>query len=436
MPLPLTDSRLCVIVGAQWGDEGKGKITDFFARESDYVVRYQGGNNAGHTLVVDNHTYKLHLMPSGVLYSHVISVIGSGVLVDPKVLLQEIAGLQAQGIEAKLIVSERSHVIMPYHIAMDEGLSKHQGELAAGSTKRGIAPVAADKMYRHGIRMGDLLEPDMFKEKLTAAYNFNVGVITKVFGLPYSATWEEIYQEYLKYGEQLKKYITDTEVNLYTAFKNNKKILFEGAQGMSLDPDHGMYPHTTSTNNIAGYIEVGSGVGFNCTKKIIGVMKAYVSRVGTSPFPTELTGDVGQKLRDKGNEYGTTTGRPRRVGWLDLVQLRQTVRVSGLTDLAITKLDILAGLGDIRVCTHYELNGEKITEMPASLSTIRALKPIYETLPGWESMSSEMADTLVATGYEQLPSTIKQFISFIEREVGCKISIISLGPKREQTIVR
>ncbi len=428
--------QITVIIGAQWGDEGKGKITDYFARNADYVVRFQGGNNAGHTLVVDNHTYKLHLMPSGVLYPHIISVIGNGVLVDPKVLLGEIEGLKKQGINPQLKISERAHVIMPYHIAMDEGLSKHQGELAAGSTKRGIAPAAADKMYRHGIRVGDLLEPELFKEKLTSAYQFNIGVITNVFGLPYSTTMEEIYTEYLAYGQQLAEYITDTEVGLHQAFKDGKKILFEGAQGMSLDPDHGMYPHTTSTNNVAGYIEVGSGVGFNCAKKIIGVMKAYVSRVGTSPFPTELLGDDGQKLRDKGNEYGTTTGRPRRVGWLDLVQLRQTVRVSGLTDLAITKLDILAGLGSIQICTAYELGGEKITEMPASLSKIRALKPVYETLAGWPEMNKEQATQLVAGGYEALPSPIKLFIEFIEARVKCRVSIISLGPEREQTIIR
>ncbi len=428
--------QITVIVGAQWGDEGKGKITDFFAREADYVVRYQGGNNAGHTLVVNNHTYKLHLMPSGVLYSHTISVIGNGVLVDPKILLEEITELQTQGIEPKLHISERAHVIMPYHIAMDEGLSKHQGELAAGSTKRGIAPVAADKMYRHGIRVGDLLDPELFKEKLTVAYNFNTAIITNVFKTPYKITIEEIYQEYLTYGKKLEKYISDTEVELSTAFRAQKKILFEGAQGMSLDPDHGMYPHTTSTNNVAGYAEVGSGVGLNCEKKIIGVMKAYVSRVGVSPFPTELLDDDGQKLRDKGNEYGTTTGRPRRVGWLDLVQLRQTVRVSGLTDLAITKLDILAGMGDIKICTAYELDGQKITEMPASLSKIRALKPIYHTLAGWQEMNNEIVDSLIAAGYEGLPTAIKQFISFVEQEVNCKISIISLGPKREQTIVR
>jgi adenylosuccinate synthase len=431
MSLPIT-----VIVGAQWGDEGKGKITDYFARQTDYVVRFQGGNNAGHTLVVNNHTYKLHLMPSGVLYSHIISIIGNGVLVDPKVLLGEIEGLKKQGISPMLKISQRAHVTMPYHIAMDEGLSKHQGDLAAGSTKRGIAPVAADKMYRHGIRMGDLLEPELFREKLTSAYQFNVGVITKVFGLPYPTTFEEIFAEYIAYGQRLKVYITDTEVELHQAFKQNKKILFEGAQGMSLDPDHGMYPHTTSTNNVAGYIETGSGVGFNCEKKIIGVMKAYVSRVGTSPFPTELPGDDGQKLRDKGNEYGTTTGRPRRVGWLDLVQLRQSVRVSGLTDLAITKLDILAGLGDIQVCTHYELDGEKITEMPASLSMIRALKPVYETLSGWEKMDTGEAAALVRGGYDSLPETIKKFIGFIEDGAGCRVSIISLGPDREQTIVR
>ncbi len=432
----MNSQQLTVIVGAQWGDEGKGKITDFFAGNCDYVVRYQGGNNAGHTLVVGDQVYKLHLIPSGVLYPSAISVIGTGVVVDPRVLLSEITELQKRGINPRLLISERAHVIMPYHIAMDEGLSKLQGELGAGSTKRGIAPVAADKMYRHGIRVGDLIEPEIFKEKLKTAYAFNTQIITKVFGLPYSASIDEIYQEYIGYGEQLKKYITDTEVELANAYRNNKSFLFEGAQGMSLDPDHGVYPHTTSTNNIAGYIEVGGGVGFNCQKKIIGIAKAYVSRVGTSPFPTELLGDDGENLRKKGNEYGTTTGRPRRVGWLDLVQLRQTVRVSGLTDLALMKLDILAGLGDIKICVAYDVNGERVEEMPASLAKFRAAKPIYETLPGWSDMSETQVAEMVKNGFKDLPTNIKKYTEFIEKNIGCKISIISLGPKRSETIVR
>lgn len=428
--------QITVIVGAQWGDEGKGKITDFFAGESQYVVRYQGGNNAGHTLVVNNEVYKLHLMPSGVLYPNTISVIGNGVVVDPKVLLQEIKQLVDRGITPNLKISQRAHVIMPYHISMDEGLSKMQGELGAGSTKRGIAPVCADKMYRHGIRTGDLLEPELFKEKLMSAYNFNVEVIKKVFNLPFEKTVEEIFNEYVEYGKLLEKYITDTEVLLSVAYREGKKILLEGAQGMSLDPDHGVYPHTTSTNNTAGFVETGSGVGYNCVKKNIGVAKAYVSRVGISPFPTELLGDDGQKLRDKGNEYGTTTGRPRRVGWIDLVQLRQSVRVSGLTDIAMTKLDILAGLGEIKVCVAYDIDGVRVTEIPASLTLFRKATPIYETMPGWSDMSAEEIIEMTKNGYDSLPQTIKNYLEFIEKEISCKISIISIGAGREQTIIR
>ncbi|MCX6779704.1 MAG: adenylosuccinate synthase, partial [Candidatus Magasanikbacteria bacterium] len=378
----------------------------------------------------------LHLMPSGVLYPNTVSVIGNGVVVDPKVLLQEISQLRERGIEPNLKISERAHVIMPYHIAMDIGLSGLQDKLGAGSTKRGIAPVCADKMYRHGIRVGDLLEPEMLKEKLTTAYNFNVGIVKNIFHMTFEQTLEDIFNEYVAYGEQLKSYITDTEVLLSDAYRAGKKILLEGAQGMSLDPDHGVYPHTTSTNNTAGYVETGSGVGYNCEKKNIGVAKAYVSRVGISPFPTEMLGNDGQKLRDKGNEYGTTTGRPRRVGWMDLVQLRQTVRVSGLTDIAITKLDILAGLGEIKVCVAYDIDGQRVTEMPASLSKFRNATPIYETLEGWADMTTEEISTMLKDGYDSLPQPIKNYLEFIEKEVQCKISIISIGPGREQTIIR
>lgn len=429
-------NQLTAIIGAQWGDEGKGKITDYFAGASNYVVRYQGGNNAGHTVVVGEEIYKLHLIPSGVLYPDVQSVIGNGVVIDPKVMLEEISKLKERGIQLRLKMSERVHVIMPYHITMDEGLSKLQGELAAGSTKRGIAPVCADKFYRHGIRLGDLLDPELFKEKLVTSYNFNTQIIRDVFHLPFERSMDEIYTEYLEYGKQLAEYITDTEVMLAEAYRAGKKILFEGAQGMSLDPDHGVYPHTTSTNNVAGFIEVGTGVGYNTKKRVIGVAKAYVSRVGNSPFPTELLGDEAHQLREKGHEYGTTTGRPRRVGWLDLVQLRQTVRVSGVTDIALMKLDILAGLGDIKVCVAYDVDGERITEMPASLTKFRKAKPIYETLAGWQDMTQDQIDQFVSQGYEGLPETIKKYLKFVEDQVHCAVTIISIGPKRNETIVK
>lgn len=428
--------QLTAIVGAQWGDEGKGKITDFFAGSADYVVRFQGGNNAGHTVVAGGETYKLHLIPSGVLYPEAVSVIGNGTVIDPKVLIEELERLEARGLKFNLKISERAHVIMPYHIAMDEAISGHQGVLGAGSTKRGIAPVCADKSYRHGIRVGDLLEPEFLKEKLEKAYSFNVNILTKVFEVKFSQTFDEVYQNALVYGEKLRRYIADTELELFKAFKNGKKILFEGAQGMSLDLDHGMYPHTTSTNNIAGHMSVGTGVGFNSPARIIGVVKAYVSRVGNSPFLTELLGETGDALREKGNEYGTTTGRPRRVGWLDLVQVRQSVRCSGLTDIAITKLDILAGMEKIKVCVAYEVDGELMTEMPSSVALLRRAKPLYKTLSGWEAMNSDEIKSFVQNGYDSLPLRVKEYIEFIEQETLCPVSIVSVGPGREETIVR
>ncbi|MFA7654167.1 MAG: adenylosuccinate synthase [Candidatus Magasanikbacteria bacterium] len=429
-------SKLTVVVGAQWGDEGKGKITDVFAKDADFVVRFQGGNNAGHTLIVNDQIYKLHLIPSGVLYVGAVSIIGNGVVVDPKVLLQEISEFKARGVKVNLKVSNRCHVIMPYHIAMDEGITKLQGGLAAGSTKRGIAPVCADKAYRHGIRLGDLLQPEFFKEKLSVAYNFNKDVLEKAFNVPYLETLENIFNEYIEYGKQLQEYIADTDLILYDAYKNGKNILFEGAQGMSLDLDAGVYPHTTSTNTVAGQVSVGTGVGFNEKLKIIGLAKAYVSRVGNSPFVTELPETEAKTLRDKGGEYGTTTGRPRRVGWLDLVQLRHAVRANGLTDIAITKLDILAGYKNLPVCVAYNIDGQIIREMPASVYDLRRAKPVYENLLGWEELTPEKIKKIIVGGYEALPENIKKYLTFIEKEIDCPITIISLGAKREETIIK
>ncbi len=430
------DSHITIIVGTQWGDEGKGKITDYFAGKSDYVVRFQGGNNAGHTVVASGETYKLHLIPSGILYPNTVSVIGNGCLIDPAVLAKEIEELKARGVKMNLRISERAHVIMPYHPIMDAGMNAFQGKLSAGSTGRGIAPVAADKAFRIGIRMGDLLDKDLFKEKLDNAYKFNAAVIRDVFKQELPMSQEETYLEFLTHGEKLREYVGDTELELAEAYKAGKKILFEGAQGMSLDPDHGVYPHTTSTNNVAGYARVGSGLGMNEKVRIIGIVKAYVSRVGVSPFPTELLDDVGDAIREKGGEYGTTTGRPRRIGWLDLVQLRQAIRVSGITELALTKGDVLGGFSELKVATHYDVYGKTITEMPASLSLYRDAKPVYESFPGWGEMSKEEVKDIVSKGYEALPENLQKYIEFVEREVGCKFTIISLGPDREETLIR
>jgi len=430
--MSLNNNKITVIVGAQWGDEGKGKITDYFAGESDYVVRYHGGNNAGHTVIVNGSTFKLHLIPSGVLYDHPISVIGNGVVVDPGALLNELKYLKNKGIQPRLNISDRAHVIMPYHKLMDTALTNHQGSLAAGSTKRGIAPVYADKMFRHGIRMIDLTEPDILKEKLHRAYQFNYKLISAISDHVIKEDEKSIYKEYCKYGKKLSQYIKDVSVELYCAQQNGKAILFEGAQGISLDIDHGIYPYTTSSNSIAGNIATGTGVSFRGIDRIIGVTKAYISRVGIGPLPTELPEEKGDDLREKGKEYGTTTGRPRRVGWLDLVQVRQAVRVNGLTEIALTKLDILSDSGDLSVCTSYKINGRLEKEMPASLHRFRLAEPVYQTLPGW----GQLSDDLIEKGYESLPENLKNYVQFIEDQVSCPVSIISIGPERSQTIIR
>ena len=425
-------SKITTIVGAQWGDEGKGKITDFFASDSDYVVRFHGGNNAGHTVIVNGKTFKLHLIPSGVIYGEPLSVIGNGVVVDPKALINEIEYLKNKGIKPKLMVSDRAHVIMPYHIALDGALSNHQEDLAAGSTNRGIAPVYADKMYRNGIRMIDLLEPDVFNEKLSKGYNFNKGLIENALGQSLDYNKKEIYKTYIEYGKILKPYISDVSVELFEAYNKGKNILFEGAQGMSLDVDHGIYPYTTSSNTAAGHVSIGTGVSFKSVNRTIGVVKAYLSRVGESPLPTELKDKTADYIRESGGEYGTTTGRPRRIGWLDLVQVRQAVRVNGLTEIALTKLDVLNNIDELMICNSYKIDDREIYEIPASLSEYRIAKPVYQKLKGWK----DIPDNIWDKGFDKLPREIKEYISFIEERVNCNVTIVSVGPQRHETIIR
>ena len=425
-------SKITTIVGAQWGDEGKGKITDFFANQSNYVVRFHGGNNAGHTVIVDGKIFKLHLIPSGVIYGKPLSVIGNGVVVDPKALIDEIEYLKEKGIDPNLMVSDRAHVIMPYHIALDSALSSHQKDLAAGSTNRGIAPVYADKMYRNGIRMIDLIEPDVFNEKLDKGFDFNKGLIENALGKSLDHTKQDIYNTYIEYGKILKPYISDVSVELFNAYKQGKNILFEGAQGMSLDVDHGIYPYTTSSNTAAGHVSIGTGVSFKSVNRIIGVVKAYLSRVGESPLPTELEDKTADYIRESGGEYGTTTGRPRRIGWLDLVQVRQAVRVNGLTEIALTKLDVLNNINDILVCNSYDIGNREVYEMPASLTDYRNAKPIYQKLKGWGDIPENIWDK----GFDKLPQAIKDYVSFIEDSVDCKVTILSVGPQRHETIIR
>ncbi len=430
--MSLKKSKITTIVGGQWGDEGKGKITDFFANESDYVVRFQGGNNAGHTVIVNGETFKLHLIPSGIIYGDSINIIGNGVVVDPMVLLKEIDYIKSKGIKPKLFISDRANIIMPYHIALDSALSNHQAELGAGSTRRGIAPVYADKMYRNGIRTIDLTEPDIFRKKLEKSYSFSKNLLEKALNVPLKTSLEQIFDTYINYGLKLSGYIKDTSLELYEAHQKGKSILFEGAQGLSLDVDHGIYPFTTSSSTTAGHISTGSGVNFRNVDRIIGVVKAYLSKVGDGYLPSEIHDIIADQIREKGVEYGTTTGRPRRIGWLDLVQLKQAVRVNGLTDIALTKLDILNNFNEIKVCTKYKIKNSIIKETPASLCQYNKLKPVYKSLPGWGKLPEKIWDK----GFNALPENLKDYIKFIEDSIKCNVNIVSVGPQRHETIIR
>ncbi|ABY93614.1 MAG: Adenylosuccinate synthetase [Caldanaerobacter subterraneus] len=418
-----------VIVGTQWGDEGKGKITDYLAEKADVVVRYQGGNNAGHTVEKEGVQYKLHLIPSGILYSEKICIIGNGVVVDPASLIEEIENLQKQGISVdNLKISDRAHIVFPYHIKQDELEEISKGKNDLGTTKRGIGPCYMDKSERIGIRVCDLLKPKVFEEKLRR----NVEKKNKLFKELYGAEgfdFEEMYQKYLEYAEKIKPFVTDTTVLLYDLIKSGKKVLFEGAQGTLLDLDLGTYPYVTASHPIAGGVTVGAGIGPTMIDEVMGVVKAYTTRVGKGPFPTELFDENGEFLREKGHEYGTTTGRARRCGWLDAVILKYSVRVSGITHFALTKLDTLTGLKKIKICTGYKFNGRIITDFPASLEDLAQCEPVYEEFDGWEE------DIQGAKTFDDLPYNAQKYIRRIEELIGIKAAIISVGPERNQTIV-
>ncbi len=429
------DWRSLVVVGSQWGDEGKGKITDIFAKEADYVVRYQGGNNAGHTLVVDGQTYKFHLIPSGVLNNKKI-VLGNGVVIDPIVLMGEIDGLKKKGIEPDLSISERAHVIFPFHVLLDGIIDESKGELAAGTTKRGIGPAYSSKVDRSGIRMVDLINENVFKRNFDALFDRSYKILKNIYNYSEDLNKEEVFNQYLKLAERLRPYVKDVSLEINTALDKGQKVLFEGAQGALLDIDHGAYPHTTSSNVISGAVCSGVGIGPKRIDKIVGVVKAYLSRVGVSPLPSEDTGEKGDHLRERGGEYGTTTGRPRRCGWIDFVQLKYSNRLNTFTSLAITKIDVLGGLKEIPICTKYKVDGKEITELPADLELFEKCEPVYETLPGWEDLSKEDLDGLVEKGYSSLPDNMKRYLDRIEKEVGVPIEIVSVGPGREETIFK
>ncbi|TCO57652.1 adenylosuccinate synthase [Caldanaerobacter subterraneus] len=420
-----------VIVGAQWGDEGKGKITDYLAERSEVVVRYQGGNNAGHTVEKDGVQYKLHLIPSGILYPDKICVIGNGVVVDPSALLKEIEDLKAKGVEVKednLKISDRAHVVFPYHIKEDELEEKGKGDEDLGTTKKGIGPCYRDKTERIGIRMCDLMNAEVFREKLKKNLERKNKIFKDIYGEE-GFDFEQIFETYREYAERLRPYVTDTSVLLYNLAKEGKKILFEGAQGTLLDLDFGTYPYVTASHPVAGGATVGAGIGPTMIDNVIGVVKAYTTRVGKGPFPTELKDEIGDFLREKGYEYGTTTGRPRRCGWIDIVMLRYAVRVSGITSLALTKLDTLTGLEKIKICTGYKINGKIIEDFPASLEELKMCEPIYEEMEGWSENIQDVRS------FEDLPLNAKKYVKRLEELVGVEFSIISVGPEREETIV-
>jgi len=419
-----------VVLGAQWGDEGKGKVTDFFASEADFVVRFQGGNNAGHTIVVNEETIKLSLTPSGVLYSSCIPVIASGCVVDLGVLMSELEMLKEKNIDtSKLKLSSNAHLIMPYHKLLDELIETKLGNNMIGTTKRGIGPCYADKIQRQGIRVQDLFDEKIFEEKVSTILEDKNEIITKIYNdKPF--VLEEILNEFSEYRDTVKEIMTDTSLLISNAISERKNVLFEGAQGTLLDIDHGTYPFVTSSNTTAGNAAIGSGIGPRDIDKIVGVTKAYISRVGTGPFLTEQENEIGDFLIEKGAEYGVVTGRKRRCGWLDLVSLKYSVRVNSLTELFITKLDVLSGLDELKLNIAYEVNGSEVTDFPRQQRVLYDGKPIYETFKGWEE---DISDT---TSFEDLPNEAKEYIKFIEDFIKVPITFISVGPERNQNIIR
>lgn len=419
-----------IVLGAQWGDEGKGKMTDYLAEEANVVVRYQGGNNAGHTVEVGEKQYKLHLIPSGILHDEKLNVIGNGVVVDPKAFFTEIDYLKEEGVKVtpeKLIVSDRAHVIMPYHKVLDKLKEKARGKNNIGTTGKGIGPCYTDKFERCGIRVCDLIDKEVFKEKLKDNIEMkNKYIVNVLGGEPLS--FEEIYEEYSNYGEELKPFVKDTSVRVYNEIKEDKTVLFEGAQGMLLDIDYGTYPYVTSSNTTAGGVANGVGIGPNMITNAVGIAKAYTTRVGKGPFPTELEDETGEWIREKGHEYGVTTGRSRRCGWLDIVILKTSVRVSGLTSLAVTKIDTLAGLEKVKMCVGYKFNDEIIDYFPASLEDLAKCEPIYEEFDGWDESVAN------ARSYEELHPNARKYLERIEELTDTRISIVSVGPRRDQTM--
>jgi adenylosuccinate synthase len=415
-----------VIVGAQWGDEGKGKVIDIYAKKADIVVRYQGGNNAGHTVVIGKDSFVLHLIPSGILHRGKICVIGNGVVVDPKALLEEIKTLESKGIKigGRLLISRDAHVIFPYHRKLDELREAKKKKI--GTTKKGIGPCYADKVARLGIRFADLLNEKVFKDRLNENLEEKNPVFSKIYNVE-GYSFDKLYKEYSGYAARIKKYICDTTVFLNEAISKRKRVLFEGAQGTLLDVDHGTYPFVTSSNSTSGGASTGTGVGPNKMNKVIGVVKAYTTRVGEGPFPTEFSDDLMERIRTKGREFGATTGRPRRCGWFDSIVVKHSVMVNGIDEIVVTKLDVLDDLDRLKVCTAYRYAGGVYKDFPSDIEVLSNCEPLYEELPGWKR------DTTGITSYSRLPKNAKDYLKRIQKLLSTRIVLVSVGSDRKQT---
>ena len=415
-----------LVIGTQWGDEGKGKVVDYYSKDAEYVVRFQGGNNAGHTIKVGDEVYKLHVTPSGVIQGK-IGVIGNGVVLDPEVLTGEINDLIKRGIKPKILISNRTNIIMPYHKILDGAEEKYLKDKKIGTTKRGIGPCYSDKIARNGIRAIDLTDKKTLEKRLDLILPIKQKLY-KLYNIKEKLDKDELLEKYSVIGNSLKDYIKNTHIEINKAIDLGKNVLFEGAQGTMLDVDFGTYPFTTSSHTMAGGVSIGAGVGPKKLDDIIGIVKAYTTRVGEGPLPTELFDKDGEHLQQKGHEFGTTTSRPRRCGWLDLVVVKHSCMISGVTKIALTKLDVLDGLNKIKVCTHYELNGKKIDYFPANIFDVEKCKPIYKEFEGWNEIDTN------STGISDLPKTAQEYIKFIEKETKTPISIVSIGPARAETI--
>ncbi|MGW5051144.1 adenylosuccinate synthase [Actinokineospora sp. NPDC004072] len=420
-----------VLIGAQWGDEGKGKATDLLGDRVQWVVRYQGGNNAGHTVVLpDGQKFALHLIPSGILTPEVTCVIGNGVVVDPAVLLRELAGLEERGVDtSRLLVSADAHLIMPYHVAIDKVTERYLGKAKIGTTGRGIGPAYQDKVARVGVRVQDLLDEKILRQKVEAALDTKNQVLVKVYNRK-GLDVDQVVEEVLGAGEKFAHRIADTRLLLNQALDRGETVLLEGSQGTLLDVDHGTYPFVTSSNPTSGGACAGSGLGPTRITTVIGILKAYTTRVGSGPFPTELHDDLGERLRKVGGEFGVTTGRLRRTGWFDAVIARYAARVNGITDYFLTKLDVLSGLDQVPVCVAYEVDGRRVDEMPMTQTDVHHAVPVYETLPGW------FEDISHCRTWEELPANARAYVEHLERISGARVSAIGVGPGRDQTIVR